>query len=212
MIRAAQDWQEAGAPRFKHLPDRATLKQYRKVLPVCSLGEDDKIVGRFLGAARTRQRVFAGFLTLGVILLSILSMEIWRSRDMNLNVLRIWALAKLGRYEGPQMVEISGGAFQMGSSECADVDPAYRNYEGCEQHPVTVGSFWIGKYEVTFDEYLAFVLDNRDFKPPPDQGWGRGSRPVINVSWQEASPFKVGFLALSKLNDIHKINLDIFTS
>jgi len=26
------------------------------------------------------------------------------------------------------------------------------------------------------------------------------------------SPFKVVFLALSKLNDIHKINLDIFTS
>ena len=77
----------------------------------------------------------------------------------------------------------------MGSSECADVDPAYRKYEGCDQHPVTVRSFWIGKYEVTFDEYLAFVLDNRDFKPPPDQGWGRGSRPVINVNWEEAQAY-----------------------
>jgi hypothetical protein len=124
LARAAQDWNEAGAPRFKHLPDRATLKQYRKVQPACPLGDDADVVGHFLSAGQTRQRVFTGFLALGMILLGILGMEIWRSRDMNLNVLHIWALAKLGRYDGPQMVEISGEEFQMGSSECADVDPA----------------------------------------------------------------------------------------
>ncbi|MFL7870751.1 MAG: SUMF1/EgtB/PvdO family nonheme iron enzyme, partial [Anaerolineales bacterium] len=187
---AAQDWQEAKEPRFKHLPDRSTLKQYRKVQPVCSFGEEAEVVRRFLSAGRTRQRVFVVFLTLGVVLLSILGMEIWRSRDMNLNVLRIWALAKLGRYDGPKMVEISGGPFQMGSSGCADVDPELKKYEGCDQHPVTVRTFWIGKYEVTFDEYLAFVFDKgTTYKPPPDEGWGRGSRPVINVSWDEARAY-----------------------
>jgi formylglycine-generating enzyme required for sulfatase activity len=136
-----------------------------------------------------RQRAFAGFLALGVILLSVLGMEILRSRAINWNVLRIWTLAKLGRYEGPQMVEIRGGNFQMGSSECASVEPKWEDYTGCPQHGVTVADFWIGKYEVTFDEYLAFVLDNRAFKPPQDQGWGHGSRPVINVSWEEARAY-----------------------
>ena len=31
LVRAAQDWQQVGAPRFRHLPDHATLKQYRKI-------------------------------------------------------------------------------------------------------------------------------------------------------------------------------------
>jgi hypothetical protein len=35
---------------------------------------------------------------------------------------------------------------------------------------------------------------------------------TVNTQALSPSPFKVGFLALSKLNDIHKINLDIFTS
>ena len=45
--------------------------------------------------------------------------------------------------------------------------------------------FHIGKYEVTFDEYDAFCNATGKSKPS-DQGWGRGRRPVINVSWWDA--------------------------
>src|SRR5262245_49298188 len=39
-----------------------------------------------------------------------------------------------------------------------------------------------------FDEYDRFALATR--KPlPPDQGWGRGQRPVINVTWEDAQDF-----------------------
>ena len=50
--------------------------------------------------------------------------------------------------------------------------------------------FEMGRYEVTFDEYSAFLLDSGDIKLPPNhEGWGRGSRPVINVSWEDAQAY-----------------------
>jgi len=53
-------------------------------------------------------------------------------------------------------------------------------------HKVTFTyNFYIGKYEVTFDEYDAFCSATGKSKPN-DQGWGRGSRPVINVTWWDA--------------------------
>ena len=53
-------------------------------------------------------------------------------------------------------------------------------------HKVTFTyDFYMGKYEVTFDEYDAFCTATKRTKPS-DNGWGRGNRPVINVSWFDA--------------------------
>ncbi len=53
-------------------------------------------------------------------------------------------------------------------------------------HKVTLTyDFGLGKYETTFDEYDAFC-EATGRRKPPDSGWGRGSRPVINVSWWDA--------------------------
>jgi formylglycine-generating enzyme required for sulfatase activity len=43
----------------------------------------------------------------------------------------------------------------------------------------------MGKYPVTFDEYDMYCEDENKEKPS-DRGWGRGKRPVINVSWHDA--------------------------
>jgi len=49
----------------------------------------------------------------------------------------------------------------------------------------TSSSYMISKTEVTFKQYDAFCeATNRD--KPGDKGWGRGLRPVINVSWYDA--------------------------
>jgi formylglycine-generating enzyme required for sulfatase activity len=41
--------------------------------------------------------------------------------------------------------------------------------------------FYLGVHEVTFDAYDRFARETgRDL--PDDEGWGRGTRPVINVS------------------------------
>ena len=57
-------------------------------------------------------------------------------------------------------------------------------------HPVTVPAFAIGKYEVTFDEWDVCVARRwLQRLPARDEGWGRGRRPVINVSWEDARAY-----------------------
>jgi formylglycine-generating enzyme required for sulfatase activity len=187
LMGAAQAWLAAGAPRFRRLPDRATMKQYQRVRPACALGEDVELVRRFLSVAQTRQRMFEGLLSLFVIVLSIWGTDSWlRNREMNWNVLRIWTLAQVGMYDGPPMVVIPAGPFEMGDSDCTAGDKR----SSCPPHSVAMRSFRMAKYEVTFDEYSAFVLERDDIKlPPPYEGWDRGSRPVIKVSWEDARAY-----------------------
>lgn len=88
------------------------------------------------------------------------------------------------RGEGPAMVVIPAGKFLMGSP----ANEAGRNdWEG-PQHWVTVRRFALGQTEVTFDDYDRFARATG--RPLPfDHHWGRGSRPVINVSWRDAHDY-----------------------
>jgi len=59
------------------------------------------------------------------------------------------------------------------------------------QHDVEIEqAFAISKYEVTFDEWDVRVAHKgcNNYKPD-DKGWGRGRRPVINVSWKDAKAY-----------------------
>jgi formylglycine-generating enzyme required for sulfatase activity len=47
----------------------------------------------------------------------------------------------------------------------------------------------VGKFEVTFQEWDACVAAGGCAHRPDDQGWGRGRRPVINVSWYDAKEY-----------------------
>jgi len=50
--------------------------------------------------------------------------------------------------------------------------------------------FAIGVHEVTFEEWDACVDEGGcDGYRPPDWGWGRGRRPVTEVSWQDAREY-----------------------
>ena len=82
----------------------------------------------------------------------------------------------------PEMVQVQGGTFQMGGSD------KYALSEEKPVHPVSVNNFYMGKYEVTFDEYDKFC-DDTGREKPSDKGWGRGKRPVINVSWNDATAY-----------------------
>jgi formylglycine-generating enzyme required for sulfatase activity len=80
----------------------------------------------------------------------------------------------------PHMVRLPGGCFQMGSPP---TEKGRNNDE--RQHRVCVDGFALGKYEVTFAEYDRFTEATGSNKPD-DVGWGRGKRPVIEVSWEDA--------------------------
>jgi len=91
------------------------------------------------------------------------------------------ALAKSAEATG-EMVLIPAGEFIMGSPD----DEGYDSER--PQHEVSIDSFYIGKYEVTFEQYDLFCEKTGRSKPS-DRGWGRGKRPVINVSWYDAVAF-----------------------
>ena len=86
----------------------------------------------------------------------------------------------------PEMVVIPGGRFMMGSP--ASEEGRYDN-EG-PRHEVTLRSFAMGVKEVTFDQWEACVRGGGcDGYRPDDWGWGRGSRPVIEVTWAAAQAY-----------------------
>ncbi|WP_376696536.1 bifunctional serine/threonine-protein kinase/formylglycine-generating enzyme family protein [Wenzhouxiangella sp. EGI_FJ10305] len=87
--------------------------------------------------------------------------------------------------ECPEMVVIPAGSFRMGSPS-GEADR--QNNEG-PQHRVTVPMFALGKTEVTFAQWDACVRAGGCNHRPGDQGWGRGDRPVINVSWDDAQEY-----------------------
>lgn len=82
----------------------------------------------------------------------------------------------------PPMVYIPGGTFVMG----CDVKE-FECYEGeSPLRKVTLDDFYLGKYEITFDEYDAFCQATYGNKLPNNRGRPRGKNPVGNVSWYDA--------------------------
>ena len=88
----------------------------------------------------------------------------------------------------PEMVVLPGGFFLMGSSPDTWSPDASQEQP---YHPVTIAQpFAVGRYEVTFDEWDACVAEGgcNGYKPK-DKKWGRGRRPVINVSWKDTQDY-----------------------
>ncbi len=87
----------------------------------------------------------------------------------------------------PEVVVVPAGSFMMGSP-ASEED---RWDEVGPRHRVTIGySFAVGVYEVTFAEWGACVRAGACGRyRPEDEGWGRGRRPVINVSWEDAQEY-----------------------
>jgi formylglycine-generating enzyme required for sulfatase activity len=91
----------------------------------------------------------------------------------------------------PEMVVIPAGSFMMGSPK----DEKGRSDGEGPKHKVTIArAFAVGKYEGTFDEWETCVAASACTHKPEDQGWGRGKRPVINVSWNDAQEY-IGWLS-----------------
>jgi formylglycine-generating enzyme required for sulfatase activity len=86
----------------------------------------------------------------------------------------------------PEMVVVPAGSFMMGSPE----DEKARSHDEGPQHKVTIPRpFAVGKFEVSFDEWDACVAAGGCTQKPDDKGWGRGNRPVINVSWDDVGSY-----------------------
>ena len=86
----------------------------------------------------------------------------------------------------PELVVVPPGSYMMGSPPAE----AKRSRDEGPVHRVTLLPFAVGIHEVTFDEWNACVRGGGCGKYKPDsEGWGRGRRPVIHVSWRDAKEY-----------------------
>jgi len=108
-----------------------------------------------------------------------------------------------------EMVAVPGGSFRMGSLP----DEPFRDGDEGPLRNVTVSPFFMGKIEVTWDEYLVFFKQTGSQgktadaylnatgietdaisgpTPPwgaPDQGWGKGRMPAISMTHHAAEVY-----------------------
>ncbi|WP_041523150.1 bifunctional serine/threonine-protein kinase/formylglycine-generating enzyme family protein [Gilvimarinus agarilyticus] len=84
-----------------------------------------------------------------------------------------------GNTRGPSMIVVPAGQFPMGGPD-NNSQPV---------HKVNINNrFAVSQHEITFDQYELFAK-RKGMPLPGDNRWGRGDRPVINVSWEEADMY-----------------------
>ncbi|GGK76188.1 SUMF1/EgtB/PvdO family nonheme iron enzyme [Amphritea balenae] len=86
-------------------------------------------------------------------------------------------------FKGPQMVIMPRSTFTMGDQQLIGDD------NELPAHSVTISHrFALSRNEVSFNDY-DYYARTMSRPLPDDNGWGRGNRPVINVSWKEAKAY-----------------------
>jgi formylglycine-generating enzyme required for sulfatase activity len=82
----------------------------------------------------------------------------------------------------PVMVKVPSAQFTMGSPS---TEQGHQANEEPQRLVRVVKPFAIGQFEITFDDWNACVKDGSCHEKLKDEGWGRGTRPAIQVSWDD---------------------------
>ncbi len=172
----ASEWSKAGRPGAGLRTGNLLKGYWQAAEPRSACAQ------AYLAACNNKNRwMHIGWAVAGVCLLLGLGLFLHVSRSFYPPALASKALLvqyHLWPLTEPDMVTIPAGAFQMGDL----------NGEKNEQPVHTVRftqAYAMGRYEVSFDEYDLFAAATGRERPN-DQGWGRGNRPVINISWDDA--------------------------
>jgi formylglycine-generating enzyme required for sulfatase activity len=86
----------------------------------------------------------------------------------------------------PELRVMPVGAFQQGAS---DDDPLALEQERPRRAVSMTRPFAVGIFEVTMGQWDACVEEGGCTHRPPDNGWGRGDRPVMMVSWNDTQEY-----------------------
>lgn len=97
------------------------------------------------------------------------------------------ALAWQHAQTGIEFVWVAGGCFAMGAEKSGGVDrhgaPRAPRADEVPKHQVCIDGFWLGKYEVTREQWRRVMTANQ----APDAGIARA--PAIGVAWEDAQVF-----------------------
>lgn len=113
-----------------------------------------------------------------LLVLGLCGWWLWPAGAIDMDSFETFRDPLSGGGQGPVMVTLPKGSFQMGSNEGVDDEKPV--------HRVDIDySIAMMQFEVSFGDYDKFA-NATGRQPPHDEGWGRTFNPVINVSWHDA--------------------------
>ena len=101
---------------------------------------------------------------------------------------------------GMQFIRIPGGCFMMGSPE-DELGQGGRGEGEQPLHEVCVDGFWMGKYEVTQEQWQQIMGENPSYNTKDKVGMDTANHPVEKISWDTIQEF------ILKLNENAEINV-----
>jgi formylglycine-generating enzyme required for sulfatase activity len=172
------------------------LRAFRTLLKGCAALSPSAERYLRLSMRMARMRLLGALSGLAVLLVGagiLATFALWIERTQMRPAMALYVLAGKAGWilKQPEMIDLRPGepphpqSFWMGS---VPGDPVAAANEQPRHRVSLARPFAIGRYEVTFDEYELFArLTGRPV--PPDEGWGRERRPIINVSWDDAAAY-----------------------
>lgn len=131
---------------------------------------------------KTRERLAAAIVAGLVVLLIGGTTWLWNKGYSVDQAIQKVQSAFFSIHIAPNMTNVPGGTYRQGDINGLH-DPSKNPIR-----EVTVKPFSLGKYEVTFEEYDRFAIAT-GWLLPDDNSWGRGRRPVISVTWEDAKAY-----------------------
>ena len=174
----AKEWRDNGSSRWSGLATRAQRKAFPRLRDL-----SEEAAAYVQVSVLFAKRLVWSLTVVAILLITTASVVTWaKLHGTQAIMVAKFLLARVGLDAlSPPMQEIPPGKFKMGDIRSIS--------DRSEEQPVREvrieRPFKLGRYEVTFEEYDLFAaVTKREL--PNDAGWGRGRRPVINVSWQDA--------------------------
>jgi len=121
----------------------------------------------------------------------------------------VWRLYDLSI--GIDMVEIPAGSFLMGSPSTERSRSRYENYRTENDGLVTMSGFWMGKYQVTQEQWLTVMGANPSYfhggsGREPASGETQVKRPVESIKWYDTIVFCNRLSVMEGLTPAYSIN------
>ncbi|MBK7954966.1 MAG: SUMF1/EgtB/PvdO family nonheme iron enzyme [Candidatus Accumulibacter sp.] len=198
---STERWRGAsGLGRLRGLAGWRDLARYRR-LRVRKASDE----GRFLRWSRWQAR--AQLAVLVVLLVFVGESFVWtRANDLPLDMMWTQQRYRWGYAPLPELVEIPAGSLAMGEQDpefLKQVGEKKWRFLGVPSAQIAIASgFRLGRYEVSYEQFDYYVWEQqradqgsvvgRVVYPTTAKG-GRGTRPVVNVTWYDAAAYAKWF-------------------
>ncbi len=161
--------------------DLTSMQEYQRIFLDEQKPVTRKIIEKPISRPKRKKRISSLYIIAGGALLVGLTLAFVlrrKAREEEIEIVPDYDTQQLGI----EWIRIPPGEFMMGDN--------FNEGEEDEQpvHVVYLGEYFISKYEVTFEQYDKYC-DETGYRRTSDFDWGRGNRPVVDLTWPSAEQF-----------------------